>query len=286
MTAHAPPAPVRLPPGPSFPRWLQTLGFMVGGVRYLEWCRRRYGDIITMGTLFDRRFVMLFEPATVKELFQGSTDGLHAGRGQRAAGPDRRPALGAAARRRRAPAPPPAVAAPVPRPADARPRETMRECADAEIDRWPVGEPFTLLESMQSLTLRVILRAVFGYAPGAEEDELARRLRDMVEPLSPPRGVLVLNAVMRGRRDAGRRPAVRGAQARRGRDHLRRDRPPPGRRRPRRARRRLLRAAAGPRRGRRGPRRPRGPRRAADAAARRPRDDGHRAGLDVRPGAA
>ena len=58
---------------------------------------------------------------------------------------------------------------------------------------------------MQSLTLRVILRAVFGYAPGAEEDELRRRLRAMVEPLSRPRGLmLVLSAVMRGRDE--RRP--------------------------------------------------------------------------------
>src|ERR1700742_3663858 len=77
--------------------------------------------------------------------------------------------------------------------------QTMRECADTEIDRWPVGEPFTLLESMQALTLRIILRAVFGYSAGADEDEFARRLRAMVEPLSRARGVLLLNAVMRGR---------------------------------------------------------------------------------------
>src|SRR5205807_1357256 len=80
--------------------------------------------------------------------------------------------------------------------------ETMRACADTEIDRWPVGEPFTLLQSMQALTLRVILRAVFGYTPGAAEDELARRLRAMVEPLSRPRGLIMLS-VVRGR--SGRR---------------------------------------------------------------------------------
>ena len=272
-----------LPPGPSFPRWLQTLGFMTGGVRYLEWCRRRYGDIVTMGTLFDQRFVMLFDPAAVKELFQGSGDALHAGEANALLGPivgersvlllDGREHL----RHRRLLLPPfhgRRMLAHV---------ETMRACADTEIDRWPVGEPFTLLESMQSLTLRVILRAVFGYTPGADEDELARRLRAMVEPLSRARGVLVLNAVMRGRGERAGRPALRGAQARRRRDHLRRDRPPPRRPGPRRARRRVLGPAAGPRRGRRRSQRPRGPRRAAHAAARRARDDGHRAGLDLRP---
>ncbi len=201
MTTLAPPAATRLPPGPGFPRWLQTLGFMVGGVRYLQWCRRRYGDIVTMGTLFDERFVMLFDPGTVKELFQGSNSGLHAGEANALLGPivGQRSVLlldgPEHLRHRRLMLPPfhgQRMLAHV---------ETMRTCADTEIDRWPVGEPFTLLGSMQSLTLRVILRAVFGYTPGAAEDELARRLRAMVEPLSRARGVLVLNAVMRGRRD-------------------------------------------------------------------------------------
>ena len=58
---------------------------------------------------------------------------------------------------------------------------------------------------MQSLTLRVILQAVFGYEPGAAEDELRRRLRAMVEPLARPRGLLMLSA-----RAARRRPR-RGA---------------------------------------------------------------------------
>ncbi|MGZ4272959.1 MAG: cytochrome P450 [Solirubrobacteraceae bacterium] len=188
-----------LPPGPQFPRWLQTLGFIVGGVRYLEWCRRRYGDVVTMGTLFDERFVMLFAPAQVKELFQGSNARLHAGEANALLGP----ILGERSvllldgpehlRHRRLLLPPfhgRRMLAHV---------QTMRDCADTEIDRWPVGEPFTLLESMQALTLRVILRAVFGYAPGAAEDEFARRLRAMVEPLSRARGMLALNAMMRGR---------------------------------------------------------------------------------------
>jgi cytochrome P450 len=57
-----------------------------------------------------------------------------------------------------------------------------------------------LLETMQSLTLRVIVRAVFGYAPGAEEEELRRRLRAMIDPLAERRGMLLrfLLARLRG----------------------------------------------------------------------------------------
>jgi cytochrome P450 len=89
--------------------------------------------------------------------------------------------------------------------------ETMRDSADREIDAWPVGEPFRLLESMQSLTLRVILKAVFGYEPGAAEEELRRRLRAMIEPLSRPRGLMMISAVVRGRDD---RRAAREFEAR------------------------------------------------------------------------
>jgi cytochrome P450 family 135 len=188
-----------LPPGPPLPRWIQTIGFMVGGVRFLEACRRRYGDVITMGTLFDERFVMVFDPALVKELFQGSGDQLHAGEANALLGPilgERSVLLldGAEHLRHRRLLLPPFHGRQM-----LAHTGTMRACTDTEIDRWPVGEPFGLLTSMQSLTLRVILRAVFGYAAGPAEDELATRLRAMVEPLSRARGVIMLSAVLRGR---------------------------------------------------------------------------------------
>jgi cytochrome P450 len=200
-----------LPPGPPLPRWLQTLGFMVGGVRFLEACRRRYGDVVTLGTLFDERFVMVFDPELVKTLFQSSGDELHAGEANALLGPivGQRSVLlldGAEHLRHRRLLLPAfhgrTMLAHV---------DTMRACTDIEIDRWPVGEPFTLLGSMQALTLRVILRAVFGYAPGHAEDELSARLRAMVEPLSRTRGMLMLSAVMRGRSE---RRAAREFEAR------------------------------------------------------------------------
>ena len=43
----------QLPPGPALPRILQTAGFIFGGPRFLDACRRRYGDAVTFSTLFD-----------------------------------------------------------------------------------------------------------------------------------------------------------------------------------------------------------------------------------------
>ena len=64
---------------------------------------------------------------------------------------------------------------------------------------------------MQSITLRIILRAVFGYTPGPEEAELRSRLRAMIEPLARPRGMMIISALTRGR---GRSRAARQFEAR------------------------------------------------------------------------
>jgi cytochrome P450 len=161
--------------------------------------RRRYGDAVTLRTVFDERFVMVFDPELVKQVFQGPTERLHAGEANALLGP----ILGQRSvllldgdehlRHRRLMLP------------SFHGRqmlahaETMRDCADAEIDSWPVGEPFQMLQTMQSLTLRIILRAVFGYTPGAAQDELRARLRAMVDPLARRRALMIATALMRGR---------------------------------------------------------------------------------------
>jgi len=200
-----------LPPGPRIPRLLQTLGFIFAGPRFLEACRRRYGNAVTLGTLFDERFVMLFDPALVKELFQGPHDQLHAGEANALLGPilGNRSVLlldGAEHLRHRRMMLPPFHGRRMQAYAD-----TMRESADLEIDSWPLGEPFSLMPSMQSLTLRVIMRAVFGFEPGAAEEELRTRIRDMIDPLARPRGVPLM--LVLGRLGAGR-GADRGAARR------------------------------------------------------------------------
>ncbi len=207
-----------LPPGPRLPRVLQTLGFIFGGVRFLEACRRRYGDAVTMGTLFDSKFVMVFDPALVKQLFQGSNSQLHAGEANALLGP----ILGQRSvllldedehlRHRRLMLPSfhgkrMQVFA-----------DVMRDAADQEIDSWPVGEPFAVMPSMQSLTLRVIMRAVFGFEQGPAEDELRARLREMIEPVARPRGLILMTLL--GRLGRGRGEAAKFEARRRAVDEL------------------------------------------------------------------
>src|SRR5215218_9102234 len=142
-----------LPPGPRLPRLVQTAGFVLFPRRFFDACRRRYGDAVTFSTVFDSRFVMVFELELVKQLFQGSNRQLHAGEanaplgavlGSRSVLPldgdehlrHRRLMLPAFRGRRLAAY-----------------ESLMREAAARAIDRWPQREPFPLLPSMQALTL-------------------------------------------------------------------------------------------------------------------------------------
>jgi cytochrome P450 len=56
----------------------------------------------------------------------------------------------------------------------------MREIADAEIDSWPTGTAFPAHASMQRITLRVILRAIFGIEDAARMSELERLIPQLM----------------------------------------------------------------------------------------------------------
>jgi cytochrome P450 len=180
-----------LPPGPRLPRWLQTAGFIFAPVPFVEAGRRRYGDLVTFRTLFDPGFVMVFDPELVKQVFRGPPERLRAGEANAVLGPvvgERSVLLldGAEHIRQRKLLLPPFHGERM------RAYETvMREAADRAIDSWPVEREFALLPSMQSLTLEVIARAVFGVDEGRRREELTRRIRAMIDPVATRLGVLL-----------------------------------------------------------------------------------------------
>src|SRR4051812_32656651 len=181
-----------LPPGPRLPKWMQTAGFILAPVPWIRLCHRRYGDVVTFRSLFDPCFVMVFEPELVKQVFRGPPSQLRAGEAnavlEMVVGQNSLLLLdGAAHLRERKLLLPPFHGE--------RMRayeEVMREAADREIDSWPVGRPFPLLASMRSLTLDVILRAVFGVDEGPRMEELKRRIRRMIDPTANRYGLLLM----------------------------------------------------------------------------------------------
>src|SRR3954466_12433950 len=201
-----------LPPGPKLPKLVQTLGFMFAGSRFLDACRKRYGDVVTMSTAFDSRFVMVFDPDLLKTAFQPPPARLRAGEANALLGQvlGQRSVLvldGAEHLRQRKLMLPPFHGKRLKAYED-----TMRAAADRAIDSWPIGEPFTLMPAMQQVTLDVIMHAVWGREEGPRAEELKRRVRAVIEPLSRRFGIVVL-ALSGGR--FGDRKAVQRFEQRR-----------------------------------------------------------------------
>src|SRR3954453_22545691 len=72
-----------LPPGPSEPRLIQTVGWWSRPVAFIERCRARYGKRFTIRLLQTPPFVMLSEPQEIKEVFTAPPEVLHPGEGAR-----------------------------------------------------------------------------------------------------------------------------------------------------------------------------------------------------------
>jgi len=195
VTQHKAPA---LPDGPSLPRFMQTFGFLFLHRHWLEYNRRRYGDVVKFSTLFDPCFVMVFDPESVKQVFRAPPEQLRAGEANAPLGPvlGERSVLrldGAEHLRQRRLMLPPFHGERM-----REYEEVMQEAADRAIDAWPVGESFELLPSMQSLTLDVIMTAVFGIERGPRQEELKRRIRAVIDPVGS-RPALLLMVLSGGR---------------------------------------------------------------------------------------
>jgi cytochrome P450 len=73
----------RIPPGPRYPSPIQAVGFWSRPLPFLERCRARYGKRFTIRLPGAPPFVMLTEPAQVKQVYTAPADVLHPGEGAR-----------------------------------------------------------------------------------------------------------------------------------------------------------------------------------------------------------
>ena len=73
----------KLPPGPAYPAPLQGVGFWTRPLAFLERCRERYGKRFTIRLPMAPPFVMITEPAEIKQVFTAPADVLHPGSGAR-----------------------------------------------------------------------------------------------------------------------------------------------------------------------------------------------------------
>jgi len=179
-----------LPPGPRTPSLFQTMGWWMRPISFLERNRARYGKRFTIRLLGERVFVMLSDPADVKQVYTSPPNVLHPGEGARILAPvvgqnsvilldgdvhlEQRKLMLPAFHGERMQAL----------------SGLMREVADREADQWPRDEPVALHPRLQGLTLEIILRAVFGLDPGPRLDGLRERLTRILEMGSTPISML------------------------------------------------------------------------------------------------
>jgi cytochrome P450 len=201
---HAPPASTlepRLPPGPRMPAALQTLIWALAPTWMMDRCARTLGDAFTLTFApSGLKLTMVSDPQSVKTVFTAPPEvAPSAARMSPIA-----PVVGHSSvlvltgpehmRQRKLLLPP-------------FHGERMREYEDTIVEAtrrdmasWPLGRPMRLQRHTRSITLEVILQAVFGV-----EAERMQPLKDAITDLFEPVGMLaVLRAIMR--RPSGERP--------------------------------------------------------------------------------
>ena len=183
-TVASPPRLARrapLPPGPRMPRAMQTLGWLSRPFQFVERARATYGDTFTMHIARDT-FVVLSDPADVKQVFTGDPSIYHAGVSNIILLPflGHKSVLlldGAQHMSQRKLLLPPFHGEKMRRHVD-----LMTEIAEREVAAWPRGVPFAVHPHMQTVTLEVIMRIVFGVDDGDPRlAELRQRLRTFLE---------------------------------------------------------------------------------------------------------
>jgi cytochrome P450 family 135 len=175
-----------LPPGPTETPAIQTARWLMRPIAFMESARRRYGDAFSVRFLgFKRPMVMLSDPEAIRALYTAHEHGLPPGRTIALL-----PVMGPSSilllegrehlARRKLMLPP--FHGERMRAYEA----TVREVAEREIDSWPEDRPFALHPRMQSITLEVILRAVFGVTDSTRGDQLRERLRGLLGDTASP----------------------------------------------------------------------------------------------------
>jgi cytochrome P450 len=178
---------VTLPPGLRAPAIVQIGRWIVHPLKLLEECQRRFGNVFTLSAPAGGSFVIVGDPELIRQVLTADPETLLAGAGNATI---LEPMLGKHSlltldgaehlRQRRLLLPAfhgermQSYAA------------VMREITEASIDAWPLHRPFSLHPMMQSITLDVILRTVFGIASSDTHSRLRQTLVEFLDIASNP----------------------------------------------------------------------------------------------------
>jgi cytochrome P450 len=155
---------------------------MVKPAACLEDGQRRFGDVWTLKMLKDTTFVVVSNPALIKEVFSADPTVLHAGEANMMIGTallgeysvvlldedvhtaQRQLLLPHFGSER-----------------VARYHDTMERICEEHLAKWPLHEPIELLPRMQAITRKVILTVIFGVTGGEAQERLEVLTRTLLD---------------------------------------------------------------------------------------------------------
>jgi cytochrome P450 len=160
--------------------------------RLLYACQDRYGNMFALRIAYEGTWVMLADPAAIKQVFTGDPKVFHAGEGNQILEPvlgkssvlvlDEKPHM---SQRK-------LLLPPFHGTRMQGYEQTMSEIAEREIGTWPTGTPYQLRPRMQAITLEIILQTVFGVRGGERMGELRTALREFLDLTTNPQILLPL----------------------------------------------------------------------------------------------
>lgn len=181
--------------GPQSPTFVQILQWIFRPMSYMEECARRYGDLFTMrlGTDFDP-IVFVSNPKALQQILSNDTTKQFAAPGdmnrifEAFVGKQSVITLsGVQHQRQRQLMMPPFHGDRMRTYA-----ETIAKVTEEIMSSWQVGQSFSARSATQTITLRVIMQAVFGLYDGPRAQQLEKLLSEMLDKGSTPLSVIML----------------------------------------------------------------------------------------------
>jgi cytochrome P450 family 135 len=185
-----------LPAGPRIPTTLQAAIWALRPLEFMDRCEARYGEIFTLRIRRGRPWVLLTNPAHVKQVFTRASELMGAGAGE--ANPLLEPLLG----------PRSVMLLDEPQHLGDRKRllpsfhggrmkdygVMMSEIAREKVATWPTGEPFELWPRMQTISMEVVMRSVFDGIDPQRGELLRERIAELTSWINQPCRLALLAA--------------------------------------------------------------------------------------------
>ncbi|MEL6162382.1 MAG: cytochrome P450 [Cyanobacteria bacterium J06628_3] len=177
--------------GPKTPKFAQLIEWIFQPLQLMEKSAKAYGDTFKL-FLVDKPMIFVSHPQAIKEIFTASPDKFDSGRANEILasflGEQSLVLLdGKPHQRQRKLLTPPFHG-------DRMKSygELICRITEKVVSNWKIGEPFAARTSMQEISLRVILQAVFGLSEGERYDEIKQLIGSIVDVSgSPLRAMLV-----------------------------------------------------------------------------------------------